>query len=928
MTNTLPACTGVFMRAHCPHPRLFEEEYKRSNRNRGTKILRCFPHCCPHHVDRSYCGSSLEVVLRFGSESDEQDSRSFAPFDIANVLVFARFEVDGKPLSGLYSLRYLRSVSQSEANPEGSWIEGVRQTTADRQQHSQQLQPPSRSANSQENTQPESATFVLNGQAYAKWYYHWGSGANKIQRATKHVLKAYVFYQTRALGSVQAQPRSVEQDQARDETLELLYVVTSPPFTVVSYRRAPLDASTGLVGPGTDATSMVPHYATDTAHPVDSRLRSLVQHQISRAFQEYNQQQRQRGGSLDEPMCILNDQDENRVRSEVRGPLDRYRQLQEREGLRFRLLTPEHAAQSGSSLHRQIQTRGPRLVFDSTTRGDDHQHWRDTSKDEGEEFRDEKDEDDTRGDAAPHSLAPIWTASDSEAKVSGPVGVPPSTTDPIRHAEQAANIALRRFKLQQQQFDSHQHELQQLTDLAIIHYFASRVTTNNAGSLVDLEVVFTLAISQHWRYASSGATHLARLLLSIAKGERSHDPTVARSISGRDQLMLVLAEVCVWAFSPGNIELVQSLLAACHPLLLENVSSGGSGAVDDGKELCAAFLECVGRCWGALDRFLQSPRATQTIRSVRELSDAVLGVVYSDPELERLRSGLRTMLQRPTIVLEDSKENMSAGSDAYEAVIPRCNLAGWQSFVAQVREGYLRDQYSGRASPWSPMQGTSRWTADWLLQPDSLSVTPCVGRASDRTQGGNLTQAGGLADQDIPSMWTSCLALSQLLHLKLAVAGDPLHTLYVQAEPSVLYGYNAWLRLICDGRVRVASVAPNGLTSLMGSGFGGDYVAYRLEQQESSNYSICVVFYWWPGGGTQKDRLTAFRSGLTLKTAASAAFMEVHMELERGFVERQAIAAAEFPELELWSPTERVQAVASWEPWLSIEGIYARKGGS
>ncbi|KAE9020455.1 hypothetical protein PF011_g5399, partial [Phytophthora fragariae] len=29
MTSALPACAGVFMRAHCPHPRLFEEEYKR-----------------------------------------------------------------------------------------------------------------------------------------------------------------------------------------------------------------------------------------------------------------------------------------------------------------------------------------------------------------------------------------------------------------------------------------------------------------------------------------------------------------------------------------------------------------------------------------------------------------------------------------------------------------------------------------------------------------------------------------------------------------------------------------------------------------------------------------------------------------------------------------------------------------------------------
>ncbi|KAF4148129.1 hypothetical protein GN958_ATG02677 [Phytophthora infestans] len=902
MTNTLPACTGVFMRSHCPHPRLFEEEYKRSNRNRGTK-----------HVNRSYCGSSLEVLLRFNNETDDQeDSGSFAPFDISNVFVFAHFEVDGQPLSTTtYSLRYLRSVSQSEANPEGPWIEGVHQTAA-RHQHSQQLQPPLPPTNSPDNTYPETAAFVLNGQAYAKWYYHWGSGANKVQRATKHVLKAYVFYQTRTPESILALQGSVQQDQARDGALELLCVVTSPPFTVVSYRRAPLDASTGLAGPRTDATaSMVPHYATDTAHPVDSRLRSLVQHQISRAFQEYNQHQHQhdpRGGSSDEPLRLRGDQDENQVSNDTRSTFDRYRQLQEREGLRIRLLTPEDASLSGSSLHSQIQTQGPRLVFDSIRRRNDQLLWRDASRDDGEdEICDEQ------------SLE--RRSSDSEGKVSGPVWMQPSTTDPVRHGD----IALRRFKQQQQQFDTHQRELQQVTDLAIVHFFVSHIATSKFGNAASMEAAFTIAISQHWQYASGEAAHLAGLLLSMAKSGGSQDLTVSRCTTERDQLLLVLAEVCVWAFSPDNIEVVQNLLAACHPLLLENVNSSGSGVVDEGKELREAYFECVGRCWGAMDRFLQTPRATQTtIHSVRALSDAVLGVVYSDPELESLRVGLRAMLQRPTIVLEDSKENISATSDAYDSVIPRCNLVGWQSFVAQVREGYLREQYLG----WGPMQGASQWTADWLLQPDSLSMSSYVAQARSDD---NYMQAGGPTNQDVPSMWTSCLALSQLLHLKLAAAGDPLHTLYVQAEPSVLSRDNAWLRLICDSRVRVAPIAFNGLTSLIGgvsSCFGGDYVAYRLERQEPTINCICVEFYWWPTGiaqGGVQTRLTAFRSVVTLKSEPNGAFMEVRVNLERGVVENQTIVAAAFPQLELWSPAERVQAVAGWDLWLSIEGVYVQK---
>ncbi|KAL4175011.1 hypothetical protein KRP22_006939 [Phytophthora ramorum] len=966
MTTALPACEGVFMRALCPHPQLFEEEYKRSNRNRGTKILRCFPHCCPHHVDRSYCGSSLEVVLRFDPESDvSQDvSQDVAqanrgpdvPFDVANVFVFARFETvdNAKPSAGAYSLRYLRSVSQSELSPEASWIEGVRQTAADRQQHSQQLhgrQPPSRPPSST----TDSATFVLNGQAFAKWYYHWGSGANKVQRATKHALKAYVFYQQEAQTpgpvqrtssqQVEETETTAQQEPARDETLELLCIVTSPPFTVVSYRRAPLDVSAAFPGSpdalGIDAaTSLMPHYATDTGHPGDSRLHRLVQNQISRAFQEYNEQRQQDPhGPSDNSFTsyrALDGSNESQRVNDEQNQFDRYRQLQEREGLRFRLLTPEDAALSGSS------PREPRLVFDRTRQRDDHQvgdqqHWRDIDRTKEEDFVEDYEEDE---EAVPQPLTTqSWlaqSASPYEVKPAGPIEMPPSATDPTRQTERTAKVTLLRLKQQQQQCDIHLREVQQLTDLSIIHFFVSRITTNSARGLANLEVVFTIAISQQWRFASGGATHLARLLLTIAEGKRGGNPRTMERLDGkREELMLVLGEICVWAFSPDNVELMQSLLTACYPLLLENMKPGGSGGCDDdGSQLRTAFLDCVTRCWSALDIFLQSPRATQTkIRSVRELSDAVLGVVYSDPALEELRSGLRDMLQRPTIVLEDSKENCSAGSGAYGSVTPRCNLVGWRGFVAQVREGYLRDQYSGRGLPWSPRLGISarpnRWAADWLLQPSSLSAIPHTDspRRTTRESHGS-------------SMWTSCLALSQLLHLKIAAVGDPLHTLYVQAVPSVLFQDNAWLRLICDGRVRVAPVAPNGLTSLMGSafcGFGGDYVAYRLEPQSSNdvavsgkpaadNYLICLEFYWWPLGKTQhgevQNRLVAFRSVVTLKAATSGALMEAQMELERGFVEYEA---AEMPELELWAPTERVQAVASWQPWLSIEGVYARK---
>eukprot|EP00644_Phytophthora_capsici_P014344 jgi/Phyca11/99345/e_gw1.3.595.1 len=809
MATALPACTGVFVRTHCSHARLFEEEYK-----------------------RSYCGSSLEVVLRFGSDSNVSNHNRQEPFDVANVFVFARFEiVDSKPLAGEYSLHQLRSLSQSEVNPEASWVEGVRQTEAGGQQYSQQLYGNQPALNP---TQPESVTFVLNGQAFTKWYYHWESGANKVHRATKHALKAYVFYQK---PGEHAPYHHTQQGTRPTGALELLCIVTSPPFTVVSYRRAPLEASTSPGGLGLEtSTALVPHYATD---PVDSRLRRLVQHQISRAFQEYNQQHH--------PQQSGNDSSDELFRSfgAERGSqiqYNRYRQLQEREGLRFRLLTPEDAALSSRA---QIQSQEPRIVFDSTRHKDAKLHWRESgnNNEEDKEIHDE---------AVVQPLTPrSWASPSYELKAPAAIGLPPPTTNLQKQAERAAGVALSRFKQQQRHFDSHQREVQQLMDLAIIHFFASRMA--NKRSLANLEVVLTIAISQHWRYPSGGAIHLAKVLLAMSKDE-TDTITASNSNVTDEELTLVLAEVCVWSFSPENIELMQSLLTACHPLLLDSLEANCSE--DDGKELRTAFLDCAGRCWNALNAFLQTPKATQTtIRGVRGLSDAVLGAVYSDPDFEDLRIGLRTMLQRPTVVLEDSKENTSI-LNAYGPATPRCNLAGWQAFVAQVREGYL-----------------------------------------------------------------------------------------VQADPTVLSRDNGWLRLICDGRVRVAPVSPNGVTSLVGAScfFGSDYVAYRLQQSSerldangrrltqsnnaSDDSSLCVEFYWWPFRKPQDadpNQLVAFRSVLTLKTTANGAFMDSRIALERGFVDREAIEDAEFPDLEHWAPTERVQAVASWETWLLIEGLYMR----
>ncbi|RLN90480.1 hypothetical protein BBJ28_00012442 [Nothophytophthora sp. Chile5] len=843
--TALPACSGTFERAHCRHPRL------------------------------SYCGSSLEVTLQFDldrppgiHDHDHDQLLQPAAFDVANVFVFARFETaDGaKPPTGAYSLRYLRSVSQSEVNPEASWIEGVQQTAAATQQHSQQLNPrqPTRTPALRASGGSEglrTATFVLNGQAFAKWYYHWESGANKVQRATKHALRAYVFYRGPLSPQASSPQRSLEAPE--EGRLELLCVVNSPPFTVVSYRRAPLDASasSSIGSPHTlgssdlEATTMGPHYASETGQPVDSRLRRLVQHQISRAFQEYNQQQQQIGGSAALQDQFLSPVGVSRSRDERDDDdqdeferYDRYRQLQQREGLRFRLLTPQDAARSGSALHDQVIPRESRLVFDSARRQRGrYRHWRDQCLQE-----DTLEDDEVHQDAMPLRWS-TRRASSREMKATDPP--PPSPMIRRRESDGTSRRSLMRFRLQQQQLMNHQRELQQLTDLAIVHFFVSHTAIKSFGSGSSLEETLSTAIAQHWQPADGGASHLTSLLLTMAgNGDADMDTTPSESRRRREDVLLILSEVCVWAFSTESLGLLQGLFTACHPLLLDDMEAGPNGVYsqqkppghgEGGLEFRLAFLNCAARCWSALETFLKSPRERQTsISSVRELSDAVMAVVYSDSTFQTLRSGLRAVLQRPTILLDENKKS---------------------------------------------------WEAD--IDPKDVDL--------------------------------------------------------IQAEPSILPRESAWLRLICDGRVRVAPVAPNGLASLLGgasSDFGGDYVAYgpgqwtavssgtntitsdvprKATSKNSDGGAIRLEFYWWPDGHTEAEpepeQLHAFRSVATLKAAASGAYLEAQMELERGVVEQMAIARAPSPSLELWSPTERVRAVASWQRWFSVQAIYARE---
>ncbi|EGZ26640.1 hypothetical protein PHYSODRAFT_470615 [Phytophthora sojae] len=205
----LDVASAGFFRLECSHAQLFQPEYKRSNRTKGLKILRCFPHCCPEHIDRSYCGASLSVRVELAAPSSDAAAPADPPPSQV-VTVFARFEATSD------------AGTQSDSNLEGQWVAGS-------------LDRPSRlvttiRAPGTPSDDHKPLVFHLNGKPFSRWYYDWESGANKAQRLMKHVLKAYIVERC-----------AIDQDDnftaftsrhARTQLYRVLSVVTSPEFTI------------------------------------------------------------------------------------------------------------------------------------------------------------------------------------------------------------------------------------------------------------------------------------------------------------------------------------------------------------------------------------------------------------------------------------------------------------------------------------------------------------------------------------------------------------------------------------------------------------------------------------------------------------------------------------------------------------------------
>ncbi|CAI5742837.1 unnamed protein product [Peronospora destructor] len=214
-----------YLRISCTeddHP-LFRRYYARSNRERGVKLLRCFPHCCPEHVQRCYCGTSIHVLVTFAAVVPAASQK--------NLVVCARFEpsrlVSFSPnLVNLVSCERIDNENQRKLQPGEIVSLPENLLLAEKYRTKETVWIRADREGDVKQKYQDAVLFVLNNHRFPKWLYSYNSSITRIKREMTHHLVAYVFHLT----GKRSKPNEMDAVVlARHE---------SPGFLLVSYRRS------------------------------------------------------------------------------------------------------------------------------------------------------------------------------------------------------------------------------------------------------------------------------------------------------------------------------------------------------------------------------------------------------------------------------------------------------------------------------------------------------------------------------------------------------------------------------------------------------------------------------------------------------------------------------------------------------------------
>ncbi|CAK4185311.1 unnamed protein product [Aphanomyces euteiches] len=144
----------------CPCRTLFEPKYLRTHRVGGTKVLRCFPHCCPSHLYSSVCGSS--VTLRVHGPQ------------LGHVVTYLRFDAayeDPLRVGDTIMENAVLDNLRRQTHTSGEWIAG---------QYAAVDEMPSLVCE-----------FGTRGQSSLGWHYRWVGGSTRQQRQAFHSLRVH-----------------------------------------------------------------------------------------------------------------------------------------------------------------------------------------------------------------------------------------------------------------------------------------------------------------------------------------------------------------------------------------------------------------------------------------------------------------------------------------------------------------------------------------------------------------------------------------------------------------------------------------------------------------------------------------------------------------------------------------------------------------
>ncbi|ETV94931.1 hypothetical protein H310_11577 [Aphanomyces invadans] len=200
----------------CRCESIFETKYLRTHRAGGTKVLRCFPHCCPEHVFNSVCGSSI-VTRVHGDRSILGHSITYLRFE-------ASYDNEWKVGDTIPEHVVLANVRR-QTHSVGEWItshyDGLDEvrTSIPEISHLDGLM---------------TRVSEFSPKASLGWHYRWIGGSARLQRQAMHTLRAYVV--VRINDGPYLSRRNF--NHPNPVLLRVIATATSPPFIVMSYRRA------------------------------------------------------------------------------------------------------------------------------------------------------------------------------------------------------------------------------------------------------------------------------------------------------------------------------------------------------------------------------------------------------------------------------------------------------------------------------------------------------------------------------------------------------------------------------------------------------------------------------------------------------------------------------------------------------------------